>query len=361
MSIVNSTPVKDSFFMPAEWSKHKQTWMGFPVRPDNWRCNAKYAQLNFADVANAIARFEPVTVCAPKEQFEYARSILDKNVRVIEMSQNDSWFRDTAPIFVMNKEGIVRGTDWEFNAWGGLEGGCYDDWSDDNSIPNKICNIERLERYKQQMILEGGSISVDGEGTLLTTEECLLNHNRNPSLTKQEIENNLKTMFNLKKVIWFPRGLYGDVDTNGHVDNFCVYVKPGEVVMAWTDDIQDPQYEICREAENVLKQEQDACGRYIKIHKLYIPTGLIRQKDEIDGIEEEEGTIGREEGQRLPGSYANFYFANDAVILPGYNMAKKIFEELFPEKTVVQIFTREILLGGGNIHCITQQQPEGHN
>ena len=227
-------------------------------------------------MANAIARFEPVTVCAPKELYNVARSLLNENVRVVEMSMNDSWFRDTGAIFVKNSDGVVRGTNWLFNSWGGLNGGCYDYWEDDLLVAGKMCNIERIPYYKYDMILEGGSISFDGEGTLLTTEECLLNPNRNPTLTKEQIESMLKRGLGVEKVIWLPNGLFGDVDTNGHVDNFCVFARPGEVLLSWTDDVNDPQYPISQRAYKLLEEATDAKGRHLKIHKLQIPSDILR-------------------------------------------------------------------------------------
>lgn len=227
-------------------------------------------------MANAIARFEPVTVCAPKELYTTARSLLDKNVRVVEMSMDDSWFRDTAAIFVKDAEGHVRGTHWTFNSWGGLNGGCYDNWDNDLLVAGKICDIERVQRYKYRMILEGGSISFDGEGTLITTEECLLNPNRNPDMTKEQIEAELKRGLGVEKVIWLPRGLFGDVDTNGHTDNFCVFARAGEVLLSWTDDVNDPQYPISQEAYAILEKATDAKGRHLKIHKLMIPSDMFR-------------------------------------------------------------------------------------
>ena len=215
-------------------------------------------------------------MCAPKDLYTTARALLNENVRVVEMSMDDSWFRDTGAIFVKNKEGVIRGTHWNFNSWGGLNGGCYDNWDNDLLVAGKICDIERVKRYKYSMILEGGSVSFDGEGTVLTTEECLLNPNRNPSMTKEDIENELKRGLGLEKVLWLPKGLYGDVDTNGHVDNFCVFARPGEVLLSWTDDEKDPQYPISHEAEKLLATMRDARGRPLIVHKLYIPSNIVR-------------------------------------------------------------------------------------
>lgn len=174
----------------------------------------------------------------------------------------------------------------------------------------------------------------------------------------------LKRGLGVEKVIWLPNGLFGDVDTNGHVDNFCVFARPGEVLLSWTDDVNDPQYPISQRAYKLLEEATDAKGRHLKIHKLQIPSDILRTPEEFAGLKQEEGTIEREENQRLPASYVNFYFANGAIISPCFGvkedeMARKVFEEVFPEREVVMVPTREVILGGGNIHCITQQQPKG--
>lgn len=279
------------------------------------------------------------------------------------MDMDDAWFRDTGPSFVINKEkNEIRGVNWKFNAWGGLNGGCYNDWSKDELVAKNICKIMNYSYYDCDMILEGGSIHVDGEGTLITTEECLLNPNRNPNLTKEQIEQNLKDYTGCDKVIWLKRGLFGDVDTNGHVDNICTFVRPAEVALCWTDNPSDPQYEISREAEEILSSTTDAKGRKIKIHHIPIPEPtLIRTEEEAKGVISNDGTIARE-CDRLPGSYVNYYLANKGVVLPAFGVptdeiAKKIFEEIFPDYEVVSVMSREVLLGGGNIHCITQQMP----
>ncbi|KAE8125018.1 hypothetical protein FH972_019856 [Carpinus fangiana] len=254
-------------------------------RPDNWRNNAVHAQSVYARIASAISKFEPVTVCASAAQWPNARSQLPKNIRLIEMSMNDSWFRDTGPTFVVRKNASnsgtskpkVAGIDWNFNSWGGIDDGCYQDWSLDCLVARKILEIERIPRFPQSIVLEGGSIHVDGEGTCLTTEECLLNKNRNPHLNKGQIENELNAYLGVR--------------------------KDGEA-------------------------------------KLRLP------------------------GTRLAASYVNFYIANEAIILPQFGDQKwddeavRVVSLAFPNHEVVRIEgAREIVLAGGNIHCITQQQP----
>ncbi|CAI9113407.1 OLC1v1014004C1 [Oldenlandia corymbosa var. corymbosa] len=368
---IKGTPFEHGYSMPAEWEPHSHCWMGWPERPDNWREHAKLAQRVFATVAAAISRFEPVTVCASSSQWGEARSCLPHNVRVVEMSMNDSWFRDTGPTFVVkksdsssDKQQKVAGIDWTFNSWGGPSDGCYDDWSLDLLVARKILELERLPRFPHSLILEGGSIHVDGEGSCLTTEECLLNKNRNPHLTKEQIEDELKAYLGVRKIIWLPRGLYGDDDTNGHIDNMCCFAKPGVVLLSWTDDESDPQHERSAEALSVLTSTSDAQDRQLQVIKLHVPGPLYMTEDEAAGILQSGESKPRLPGTRLAASYVNFYIANGAIITPQFGDKKwddeavRVLSKAFPEHEVVPIEgAREIVLGGGNIHCITQQQP----
>lgn len=361
MKTFESSPKKDGFRMPGEFEKHDGCWMIWPERPDNWRLGAKPAQKVFAEVAAAIGKYEPMTVCVSDAQYDNARHMLPEYVRVVEMSTDDSWIRDCGATFVINGE-EVRGVDWSFNAWGGLVDGLYFPWDKDDHVARKMCDIERLDRYRlDDFVLEGGSIHVDGQGTLIVTEECLLSEGRNSHLTKEEIEDVLKEYLNLEKIIWIPYGIYND-ETNGHVDNIIHYVAPGKVVLAWTEDENDPQYEICQKAFEVLNNETDAKGRKLEIVKLMLPANILITKEESEGVDAVDGTLPRNEGDRLAASYANFYIANGAVVLPVFNdpndeKAIETLKSVFPDREVVAIYAREILLGGGNIHCITQQQP----
>ncbi|KMZ61183.1 Agmatine deiminase [Zostera marina] len=363
------------FRMPAEWEPHHQCWIGWPERGDNWREGAVPAQQVFAKVASAISKFEQVTVCASASQYERAHSMMlnNTNIRVVEMSMNDSWFRDIGPTFVVCDRkssskcvsNQVAGINWTFNCWGGSDEGCYTDWSLDALVPIKILALERLPRFDHKMVLEGGSIHVDGEGTCITTEECLLNSNRNPDMTKEEIENNLKLYLGVEKIIWLPKGLFGDTDTNGHVDNMCCFAKPGVVLLSWTDDEKDPQYEHSVEAFSVLSNTLDAKGRKLDIIKLHVPEPLYITEEEAEGIQKlEENAIPRLASTRLAATYVNFYIANGGVIAPAFGDEKHdaeafhVLSSVFQNYKVIMIEgAREICLGGGNIHCITQQQP----
>uniref|UniRef100_A0A7N0R8B8 Agmatine deiminase n=1 Tax=Kalanchoe fedtschenkoi TaxID=63787 RepID=A0A7N0R8B8_KALFE len=258
----------------------------------------------------------------------------------------------------------IAGIDWNFNSWGGIEDGCYQDWSQDLLVARKILEIEKISRFPQSIILEGGSIHVDGEGTCLTTEECLLNSNRNPQLNKEQIEDTLKAYLGVHKIIWLPRGLYGDDDTNGHVDNMCCFARPGVVLLSWTDDETDPHYERAVEAFSVLSNTTDAKGRKLEIVKLHVPGPLYMTEEEASGISQVGEAKPRLAGTRLAASYVNFYFANGGIIAPQFGDKKwdeeaiRVLSQTFPSHQVVGVEgAREIVLGGGNIHCITQQQP----
>ncbi|OVA12521.1 Peptidyl-arginine deiminase [Macleaya cordata] len=369
---IEGKPALLGYRMPAEWEPHSQCWMGWPERPDNWREHAVPAQHVFAEVATAISKFVPVTVCASAAQWDNARIQIPKHIRVVEMSMNDSWFRDTGPTFVVLDQTLssgdqrhkVAGIDWTFNSWGGVLDGCYKDWSLDTLVARKILEIERVPRFPQSLILEGGSIHVDGEGTCLTTEECLLNTNRNPTLTKEQIEDELKIYLGVRKVIWLPHGLFGDDDTNGHIDNMCCFVKPGVVMLSWTNDESDPQYERSAEAFTILSNATDACGRKFEIIKLHVPGPLYMTDEESAGVIQDGDAKPRPPGTRLAASYVNFYIANGGIIAPAFGDEKwdteafRVLSSAFPDHEVVMIKgAREIVLAGGNIHCITQQQP----
>ncbi len=357
-------PKQDGFRMPGEFEEHSKTWMIWPERADNWREKAVPAQQAFTEVATVISQFEETVMCVSKEQYLNAKKMLPENVKVIEMSNDDSWMRDCGPTFVKNDKGEVRANDWEFNAWGGMVDGLYDDWKQDDRVAQKVCEIEGVDYYRTTgFVLEGGSIHVDGEGTCIVTEACLLSKGRNPSLTKEQIENKLKEHLNLKKVIWLKNGIYLD-ETNEHVDNIIHYVAPGEVVLAWTDNIDDPQYNFSKAAYDVLSNTTDALGRKFTIHKIHIPNTVVITKEESEGVEEVDGTLPRMEGDRQAASYANFYIVNGGIIFPTFNdpvydeLAEKVLKTVFPDRKVVGVYAREIILGGGNIHCITQQQPK---
>jgi agmatine deiminase len=338
--------------------------MLWPERGDTWRQGAKPAQACFANVARAIAVFEPVTVGVNRGQWENARARLPGTVRVVEISADDAWMRDIGPTFVVNKGGTLRGVDWRFNAWGGLHGGLYFPWQRDSMVARKVLELEGVDRYRAPLVMEGGAFHVDGQGSLITTSECLLNPNRNPNLTQAEIEELLKSFLGVQKVIWLDKGVYLD-ETDGHVDNLCCFIRPGEVLLTWTDDAGDPQYEISRQAYEMLASATDARGRALAVHKIHQPDPLTLTETECSGLDASETAKPRNAGDRLAASYVNFYIANGGIVLPLFGdrifdpAAVDLLKRLFPDRKVVGVDSREILLGGGNIHCITQQVPLG--
>lgn len=359
--LISSAPRSDGFWMPGEFELHASTWMLWPERPDNWRLGAKPAQESFAKVAAAIAQFEKVTMGVSALQYENACNMLLPQVRLVELASNDSWMRDCGPTFVVNENKDLRGVDWQFNAWGGLLSGLYFPWDLDEQVASKVLEIENVDHYEAPFVLEGGSIHVDGEGTLITTEECLLNENRNPDLSKEDIERLLIEYTGVQKIIWLGKGVFND-ETSGHVDNICCFLRPGEIALTWTDDKSDPQYQISADAYDRLSAETDARGRKIVVHKIHQPDPITISLAESEGVEVIEGTIPRQAGDRMAASYINFYFCNGGVVVPVFGdshdqKALDTLTKLLPERRVVGIPAREILLGGGNIHCITQQLP----
>ena len=363
-SMTLSTPRADGFRMPAEWEPQKQAWMIWPERPDNWRLGGKPAQAAFCQVALAIAQYQQVSIGVSAQQYANAQARLaHRNIRVLEISNDDAWMRDTGPTFVINQDNQVRGIDWTFNAWGGLQGGLYWPWQRDDQVASKVLAIEHTPRYRtDNFVLEGGAIHVDGEGTLLTTAECLLNSNRNPHLSQAEVEHYLRDYLNVSTIIWLPEGLYND-ETDGHIDNFCCFARPGEVILAWTDDENDPNYARCRTALSILTQTKDAQGRDLIVHKMPLPSPIYATEEECAGVDIATGSQPRAPDVRLAGSYINFLIINCAIIAPSFNdpmdaIAKQKLHEIFPDRDIVMVPGREILLGGGNIHCITQQQPK---
>ena len=368
MADIISIPKADGFYMPGEFESHRGTIMIWPERPGSWPYGARAARQAFSKIIKTIAESEEVFVATSKTGFDSAKEAFGdiENVHIFISETDDAWARDVAPTFVKNGEGAVRAINWTFNAWGGSYNGLYASWEKDDAFARLFSEKEGYDIYDASpFVLEGGSIHSDGEGTVIVTSECLLSPGRNPLLNKEEIENKLMEYLGAEKVIWLPSGIYND-ETDGHVDNICAFIRPGEVVLAWTDDENDPQYPLSDADLKVLENETDAKGRRFKVHKLPIPKNhVFIGEDDLKGYEFEEGEDEREVGERLAASYVNFYFSNGAVIVPAFGgdneesdrEAAQILAGLCPERKVVQIPARDILLGGGNIHCITQQIP----
>jgi agmatine deiminase len=358
---LTGTPAADGYLMPAEFEPHSGCWIAWPERPDNWRLGAKPAQQAYAAVAEAINASDPVTVAVSDAQFEHCRSLLSPSIRVVEVATDDAWIRDIGPTFVVDGRGGRRGIDWRFNAWGGLDGGLYFPWDRDERVARKVLEIEGADRYRAPIVLEGGSIHVDGEGTVISTEECLLNPNRNPALSREQIERVLFDHLGAEKMIWLGQGVYND-ETNGHVDNLACFARPGVVLLSYCEDESDPQHAISRDAQQRLEAATDARGRRLEVICLPSPGPITITAAEAEGVDAVEGSLPRRAGDRLAASYANFYIATSRIVYPLLDerydeQAAEVLRGCFPERELIGVPAREILLGGGNIHCITQQVP----
>ncbi|HSK41533.1 MAG TPA: agmatine deiminase family protein [Arenibaculum sp.] len=333
-------PVADGYHMPAEWLRHSRCWMAWPCRPETFTCGMDAARETYAEVAQAISAFEPVTmVCNPADAAEVSLAC-GPGVEVLPLPISDSWIRDTGPSFLIDGKGGLAGVHWRFNAWGGN----YENCAEDAAIGRRILDHLGLPVYEAPFVLEGGAFHVDGEGTLLTTEECLLNPNRNPGLDRAGIEDLLGRHLGIRQVIWLGRG-YEQDETDGHIDEIACFARPGVVIALTTDDTRDPNHEVFQDNLERLRAARDARGREIEIVPLRQPA------------RREEG------GRRLTLSYTNFYMANGAIILPAFedpadDEAYRTFRRVFPDREIVQIPALDIVRGGGGIHCITPQQPE---
>ena len=369
MNSINAE-IKDlnGFFFPFEGDKHYGTIVMLPYRKDTWRNDAKPAREEFLAVVKAIKDYERVIVVIdPSIDYKIVSRFEMDNVFILRLPYDDSWARDIMPVFRKNNENRLVGIDFGFNAWGGKVDGLYYPWENDNSVGKKTLLDLRIQRHPvKDFVLEGGSIHTDGRGTLLTTEECLLSKGRNSSLSKEQIEEKLKQTLNRKKVIWLPYGVFED-ETNGHVDNRACFLSEDTIALAWTDDQKDPRYERCREDLAVLEKETDFEGNPYRIVKLLLPKPMFRTKEEAAGIEANDKAVSRLEGRRLAGSYVNFYRGENYILLPQFHdendsKAVDILEDFYQgKKKIIPVYSKEILLGGGNIHCITKQIPYGEN
>lgn len=390
-----STPKADGFYMPAEFEPQKRVWMGWPHRTDTWQMGAKPAQRQYADIARAIAEFTPVYMCANQVDYANCKAVFegDENVTVIEMTTDDAWFRDTAATYVVNDEGEVRANHWHFNAYGGMVDGLYSPWDKDEQIALKMAELSGCRRYRpDDMILEGGSITVDGEGTVIVTDQCLLSPGRTASAVRvEEDEDNIWPTFDLKfkpwseelraymtehlksylgveKVIWVKEGI-DPSETNGHIDDVATFVAPGVVACIWTDDPDYPFYHQCQAAYATLAGATDAKGRKLKVYKLPMPVKPVFMTQEAcDSIDIDENAEPRVADEPLIASYMNYLVTNHGVITPQYGdendalaieTLQKIYDEAWGAGAyrVVGVQSEQVVYGGGNIHCITQQEP----
>lgn len=356
------TPAAEGYWMPAEFEPHDATWLLWPERTDNWREGARPAQEAVLKVAAAIRHFEPVRLGVTPEHMESVRKIAPAGVQVASIEYDDIWVRDTGPTFLVAEQpDTLRSVQWRFNAWGGL----YHPFTRDLTIPREISSDafgrEMRDRYAAPIVLEGGAIHVDGQGTVMLTEECVLNPNRNPGMTREQAEAVLRQYLGVDQFIWLGKGVFND-ETSGHVDNLACFAGPGRVCLTWTDDKSDPQYAISLDAWERLNDTRDAQGRRLEVFKVPMPGPLHMTAEEAKGLLPSDSMKRRYAGDRLAASYVNFYLANGGLIMPLLDprtdeQAAAVLRRACPGRLVVGVPAREILLGGGGIHCITQQIP----
>jgi agmatine deiminase len=337
-------PVRDGLYMPAEWAVHARCWMAWPCRPEPWGDaeGLLRARVGYAGVARAISGFEKVTMAVRPQDMEEARLALGRGIEILEVPLDDSWTRDIGPLFVTDGNEGVAGVHWRFNAWGNK----YNGYEHDTAFGKRVLEALDMRRYDGPMVLEGGSIAVDGQGTLITTEQCLLNENRNPNLTRQQIEERLALYLGVTKVVWLGEGLEDD-ETDGHVDNIACFAGPGRVMLYTPQEKGGLNDRVMRDNVARLKAARDARGRPFEI--IEVPEPARRE---------------RHDGRRLDMSYINFTFANYGIVMPSFDdamdaKAAEVMAKVFPDRRIVQVPTLDIVQGGGGIHCITQQQPAG--
>lgn len=334
-------PAQLGYRMPPEWEKHSRTFMEWPVQEAEWP--EPFAEIlpAFAALVNQIARLEPVTLIVRPDRVSEARRFCDPAIEILPLAHNDSWMRDNGPTLVKNARGEIAGIHWLFNGWGNKFPSDLD-----NQVAPRVLAHLGIPCFDAPLVMEGGSFHVDGAGTLLTTEECLLNPNRNPLLNKEAIEAYLKRFLNVTKIIWLKRGWAGD-DTDGHIDNLAAFAAPGVVLTQVCSDATDPNYEISRMNLEILRNATDAAGRPFRIIAVAQPPACYYRN------------------VRLTLSYLNFYFVNGGIILPVFggaareadHRAEEIFRQTFPERRIITVDGSVVARGGGNVHCLTQQIP----
>lgn len=327
--------------MPAEWAEHEACLMAWPTRESLWGEAFAAAKGEYAAVARAIADFEPVIMVTRPGQRAEAADLCGGRVEVIELPIDDSWLRDSGPIFAFTEDGRRVGLDFRFNAWGEK----HFPWDSDDKFGGLVLDRLGVRRVHSSMILEGGALTVDGEGTVITTEQCLLHPNRNPRMSRAEIEAELKRRLGVSKVIWLPYGGLEDTETDGHVDGVAAFVAPGKVLISVPDDPAHPDYARMRANRAVLECSTDAQGRTLELIEL--PQTAYA---EVDGEEIEVG-------------YLNFYIANGGVVVPvagapSDEAALAVIAAALPDRKVVGVRTPTLAFGGGGVHCITQQLPK---
>ncbi|HKO95895.1 MAG TPA: agmatine deiminase family protein [Pyrinomonadaceae bacterium] len=347
------TPSELGYYMPAEWRHHAATWLSWPKDPETWPDRVPQAQDIFIQMMKALAPNEVVNLLVNDAETEVlVRERCNfpgaANIRFHQVETVDSWIRDYGPNFLISDKPETGGAynDWIFNAWGNK----YEELKKDDSIPARLENLSNMRRFEPGIVMEGGSIEVNGAGCVLTTEQCLLNPNRNPQLSRSEIEQYLKDYLGTTKVLWLGEGIVGD-DTDGHIDDIARFVAPNVIVCVVEDDPADANYELLQDNLKRLQGMTDAKGNSLEIVTLPMP-----------GIVGGESTDNRNL-DRLPASYANFYIANEVVLAPIFGHANdaralETLQRLFESRRVVGINCEPLVWGMGTIHCVTQQQPE---
>lgn len=339
-----------------EFGHHHGTIAMYPFRSDIWRSDAKYMREYVISLVRRISGFEHVYfVCRNEDVPELERLELC-NVSIVPLEYDDIWARDIGPTFV-SECGETKCICWGFNAWGGIDEGSYFPWDKDAAFAGEFANYMHLKVERADLILEGGAILSDGEGTLFTTKSVLLNKNRNPGKTLDEVDTYLRNKLSLKNIVWLDEGLAAD-ETDGHIDNIMSIIRPHEICIAWTDDRNNPNYERVR---NIYRQLKAAYT--CTIHKIPLPPMQYMSLAESSGLEKNVDALERNEGDILPASYLNFYYVNGGIILPSFGCEEDLvvldlFRTFFPEREIVQIPCREPLLGGGGIHCILHEIPD---
>ena len=340
---------KSSFKMPAEWSRHAATQLHWPSNKETWpEERLERVEEVYCKIIEELHFFEPIHLFV--ESLEIRNRVMQKlSLKAVDLDRiiihqqkiNDIWARDCGPIFVKKEDEFVI-TDWGYNAWGEK----YPPWENDNALPEYIADTFNINRVEPKMILEGGSIDVNGEGVLLTTESVLLNKNRNPDLNKEQIEKRLKKYLGVNQTIWLKGGLAGD-DTDGHIDDITRFLNTDTVVTMICEDKEDVNYAALQENLKILESVTLMDGRPLNIETLPLPQTKI-EGTTVDGSE------------YVPASYANFYIANGVVLVPTYDkryddQALDLFREYFPTRKVIGIDCADLVWGQGSIHCITQQ------
>ena len=338
-----TVPIDDGYAMPGEYAPHARCWMAWPPDGETFLGKLDPARDAYAAVAQAIAAFEPVTMAARPEHAADAARRCGSGVSILEMGLNDAWMRDMGPTFLVDGKGGLAGVHWRFNGWG--EKAAYDL---DEKVGRLVSDHLGVRRYSARpFVLEGGAFHVDGEGTLITTESCLLHPNRNPDLGRADIEKRLRDYLGVEKVIWLPGKT--DPGTDGHVDGIACFVRPGVAMVSAPYGSDDPMRPVLEENAACLRAARDARGRKIEV----IPLVRCRRRLPV-----------WPDGEKCGLTYVNFYIANGGVVMPSYGdvedaRAAETVARAFPDRRVVQVPALDIAIGGGMIHCITQQQPAG--